>query len=91
MLSILGTVYTSTIQEKAGFLLLEQSAQNAHRSNWEEGVGKISCLHRSKRFVAHVDVLGQALRWMVTHGTTDSVVTCNEEELLCFLLFPETF
>jgi hypothetical protein len=76
---------------KDGFLLAEQSALNAHRSNWQEGSSRIRCLHRSRRFVPHVDVLGQALRWMAMHGTADSVVDYKDEDLLCLALFPETF
>ena len=74
-----------------GYLLLEQSELNAHRSNWVEGARRIHCLYRSKRFVPHVSVFGQALRWMEIHGTSDSVVELKEEDLGCFALFPESF
>jgi hypothetical protein len=73
---------------KDGFLLLEQVALKAHRSDWEEGARKIKCLCRSKRFVSHSDVLGRALWWMDTRGSSDSVVLRNEEELMCFVLLP---
>ncbi len=74
-----------------GYLLVEQSELNAHRSNWLDGAKRIHCLYRSKRFVPHLDVFGQALSWMAMHGTSDSVVELNEEDLLCLARFPETF
>ena len=74
-----------------GSLLLEQSALNTHRSKWQERKGSIRCLYRSKRFVSHVDVLGEALDWMSSHGFADSVVALNEEDFLCFAHFSESF
>jgi hypothetical protein len=73
------------------FLLLEQSSLNAHISLWQEGVERTNCLHRSKRFVPHVDVLGIALDWMSSHGSSDSIAVRNEEEFLCFAQFPQSF
>jgi hypothetical protein len=67
--------YTKALlKSKDGFPLLEQSALNVQRSDWVEEVGRICCLHRSKRFVQHVCVLEQALIWMVGHRTSDSIV-----------------
>lgn len=74
-----------------GFLLLEQSSLNAHRSRWKDGYDRIRCLSRSKRFVPHGDVLGKALDWMTSHGTDDSRIVCDEDELACFMDFPESF
>ena len=74
-----------------GFLLMEQSELNAHRTVWQDGETRIKCIRRSKRFVPHLDVLGQALEWMTAHGSADSVVALDQEELLCFALFPESF
>jgi hypothetical protein len=74
-----------------GYLLSEQSEVNAHRSTWTKGELRIQCLYRSKRFVAHMDALGQALRWMQCHGTADSRMDLNEEEFCAFALFPESF
>ena len=54
-----------------GYLFMEQSELNTHRANWIEGRKRIHCLYRSKRFVPHVDALGQVLHWMTTHGTSD--------------------
>ena len=86
------TKYTKALAKtKDGFLLIEQSSLNANRSKWQEGAGPVRCLHRSKRFVPHVDVLGQALRWMSQHGSSDSVVALDQEELVCFAMFPESF
>jgi hypothetical protein len=62
-----------------GYLLVEQSELNTHRSNWLEGTRSINCMYRSKGYVPHVDIFSEALRWMSSHGTSDSVV-----ELLCF-------
>lgn len=73
------------------YLLSEQSELNAHRLHWMEKRKRIRCLHRSKRFVPHVDVLGQALRWMELHNTVDSTIEFAEEDLSSFALFPETF
>jgi hypothetical protein len=84
--------YTKALsRSNDGFLLMEQSSLNAYRSSWQEGGRRIRCLHRSKRFVPHVDVLGQALRWMTLHGSSDSVPALNEDEFLCFAEFPESF
>ena len=84
--------YTKALARSSdGYLLLEQSSLSAHRLLWQEGEKRIHCLRRSKRFVPHIDVLGQALRWMASHGSSDSVAVCNEEEFLCFALFPESF
>ena len=74
-----------------GYLLSEQSEVNANRSTWTNGELRIQCLYRSKRFVAHMDALGQALRWMQCHGTADSRMDLNEEEFGAFALFPESF
>jgi hypothetical protein len=74
-----------------GFLLLEQSSLNTHRSLWQEGRKRIRWLRRSKRFVPHMDILGKVLNWMTLHGTSDSVVAYDEEELSCFAQFPESF
>ena len=76
---------------KDGFLLLEQATLNTHRSDWLENNQRVGCMHRSKRFVPHVDVLGQVMWWMAKHGPSDSVVLPDENDSLCFLLFPETF
>lgn len=73
------------------FLLLEQSQLNSNRAEWQNGAKWISCLYRSKRFVPHTDILGQALWWMTTHGTSDSLIDYNQEELLTFAWSPETF
>jgi hypothetical protein len=81
----------SLTRSKDGELLLEQSQLNSHRSRWRDGLQRINCLYRSKRYVPHTDVFGQALRWMEMHGTSDSVVDVKEEELLCFALYSETF
>jgi hypothetical protein len=84
--------YTKALEKSEdGYIILEQSELNTHRSNWLEGERRIHCLYRSKRFVSHVDVLGQVLRWMAMHGTSDSVVELNEEDLFGFTLFPESF
>jgi len=84
--------YTKALsRSNDGFLMLEQSSLNSHRTNWQEGLGRIRCLYRSRRFVPHVDVLGQALAWMTSHGSSDSVVALNKEEFLCFAQFPESF
>jgi len=74
-----------------GYLFMEQSELNTHRANWIEGRKRIHCLYRSKRFVPHVDALGQVLHWMTTHGTSNSVVNLKMDEILSFALFPETF
>ena len=74
-----------------GFLLLEQSSINAHRSLWQDGSKRIRCLHRSKRFVIHIDVLGKVLKWMASHGTSDSIVAYDEEELSRFAQFSDSF
>jgi hypothetical protein len=84
--------YTKALsRSNDGFLLLEQSALNSHRSNWQEGFGHIRCLYRSRRFVSHKDVLGLALRWMAMHGSSDSVVARDDGEFLCFAQFSESF
>ena len=74
-----------------GFLLIEQHALNAHRSEWQTGRKSIMCMYRSKRFVEHPDVLGMALKWMADHGTSDSVVPMADDELRCFAEWPESF
>jgi len=74
-----------------GYLLLEQSCLNVHRSQWQEGPKSIRCLHRSKRFVAHIDVFGRILQWIANHGTTDSVAIINEDDIRCLAEFPDTF
>lgn len=74
-----------------GYLLLEQSTLNAHRSDWQEGSSRVRSMYRSKRYVPHVDVLGLVLDWMTSHGSADSVVERNDEDLLCFAEFPESF
>lgn len=76
---------------KDGYLLTEQLETNAHRRAWTEGELRIRGIFRSKRFVPHTDVLGHALNWMLTHGTSDSRLDINEEELIAFALFPESF
>lgn len=54
----------------------------------EQNVSKwIRCLCRSKRFVPHTDILGQALWWMTMHGTSDSIIDYNQDELLTFTWF----
>ena len=78
-------------ESEDGYLLTELSELNAHRSNWLDGTRSISCLYRSRRYVPHIDILDEALRWMSSHGTSDSVVELNKEDLLCFAQFPETF
>ncbi|CAF2120703.1 unnamed protein product [Rotaria magnacalcarata] len=70
-----------------GFLLVEQSELNAHRSAWQSGAQRIRCLYRSKRFVSHSDVLGQVFNWMATQGSSDSVVAHKEEDILSLLCF----
>ena len=57
-----------------GYLLLEQSELNTHRSNWQEGATSVRCLRRSKRFVQHRDVLEQTIHSMITHGTAESII-----------------
>ena len=74
-----------------GFLLLEQSQINSYRATWQAGGKRIRCLHRSKRFVPHTDVLDRALWWMTTHGTTDSVIDYNQEDLLAFAQYPQSY
>ena len=74
-----------------GFLLTEQMALNAHRSNRKEGDGRMMGLYRSKRFVPHMDVLGQALAWMASQETPDSIVARNSKEWACFALSPKSF
>ena len=78
-------------KSRDGFLLMEQSALNSHRSNWQEGRKPIRCLYRSKRFVTHVDVVGKGLDWMASHGSSDSMVQLDEEDWLCFVQHPESF
>jgi Reverse transcriptase (RNA-dependent DNA polymerase) len=78
-------------KNKDGFLLLEQSELNAHRSKWLSGDNRIHCLYRSKRFVPHIDTLNTVLNWMREHGTSDSVFEISKDELLSFALFPESF
>ena len=74
-----------------GFLLLEQSSINAFRSDWERQEYRINCLRKSKRFVPHMDVLGLATRWMSQHGTANSLVPIDPDELRCFAEFPGSF
>ncbi|CAF1271166.1 unnamed protein product [Rotaria magnacalcarata] len=74
-----------------GYLLLEQSKLNTHRSIWQEDTKPIRCLRKSKRFVHHTDVFGQATQWMVAHGTTDSIIRYNDDEFTSFALFPDSF
>jgi len=74
-----------------GFLLLEQTSLNARRSLWQDGRERVRFLRRSKRFVLHTDVLGKALKWMTSHGTSDSIVAQDKEEFACFVQFPESF
>ncbi len=57
----------------------------------QDGEERIRCLHRSKRFIPHVDVLGQALDWMTSHSSSDSVAAWKENEFMCFAQFPESF
>ena len=81
----------SLSRTRDGYLLLEQFELNTFRSKWQCGENSIRCLHKSKRFGEHMDVFGQAIKWMVAHRTKDSVIECNIGELLCFAWFPETF
>jgi hypothetical protein len=83
--------FKALARSKDGFLLLEQSSLNVHRSLWQEGSESIRCLRKSKRFVPHTDILGKAFKWIVSHGTADSVVALNEDEFLCFAQFPQSF
>ena len=84
--------YLNSISKtRDGYLLFEQFELNPHRSKWQCSENPIRCLHKSKRFAEHMDVLGQATKWMVAHGTKDSVIECNTDKLLCFACFPETF
>ncbi|CAF3062969.1 unnamed protein product [Rotaria sp. Silwood2] len=78
-------------KSKDGYLLWEQSELNEYRSKWQEGDSSIRCLRRSKRFVSHRNVLEQAINWMATHGTSDSVIHYSDEDLLCFARFPDSF
>ena len=83
--------YLNSISKtRAGYLLLEHVELNAYRSKWQCGESSIRSLHKSKRFVEHMNVLGQAIKWMGAHETKDSVIECNIDELLCFACFPET-
>ena len=84
--------YTKALsRSEDGFLLLEQSSLNAHRSVWQEGRERVHGLRRSRRFVPHIDVLGKALKWMTSHGNSDSIVAYDEEEFSRFAQFPESF
>jgi hypothetical protein len=74
-----------------GRLLIEQSFLNTHRGKWVECELSIRCLNRSKRFIQHTDVFGSATKWMVSHGTNDSVILVNEAEYQCFAAWPESF
>jgi hypothetical protein len=76
---------------KDGSLLLEQLCGNTHRMNWQEGHVRVRGMRRSKRFVAHSNVLGVVLEWMTAHGTADSVLVLEDDEFECFVMFPETF
>ncbi|CAF4533670.1 unnamed protein product [Rotaria socialis] len=73
-------------KSRDGYLILEQSELNTHRTIWHQDAKLIRCLYRSKRFVSHVDIFGQVIKWMGTHGTADSIIDCNEDELSCFAL-----
>ena len=68
-------------KHRDGYLLLEQSDANSHRSRWLEGGTRIACMYRSKRFVPHTDPLAKALFWMVLHGTSNSVIELSEDDL----------
>ncbi|CAF4520684.1 unnamed protein product [Rotaria sp. Silwood2] len=85
------TALVNSFRINDGYLLCEQSELNTHRSKWQEGESSIRCLRRSKRFVPHRDILERVFSWMTTHGTSDSVIPYNIDELLCFSRFPETF
>jgi len=74
-----------------GFLLIEQLCLNSHRVAWQEGNHPIRGLYRSKRFVHHADVFSRALDWMIGHGSADSVVIFDKEDIRCLAYFPETF
>lgn len=80
-------------QEKSidGYLLAEKSETNDHRCRWLDEKRTIKCLRRSKRFVPHISVLNQALSWMASHGSSDSIINLSDEDLLCFTLYPESF
>ena len=65
-----------------GYLLLEQSCQNANRVEWQEGKRPIRVLYRSKRFVPHVDVFGRILEWLAGHGSSDSVAIIGVADIL---------
>ena len=81
----------SMVTSLDGRLLIEQSCLNTHRDQWIDCRMCIRCLNRSKRFVTHTDVFGSATKWMVSHGTNDSVISMNENDYQCFVAWPESF
>ena len=81
----------SMVTSLDGRLLIEQSCLNTHRNQWIDCRMGIRCLNRSKRFVTHTDVFGSATKWMVSHGTNDSVISMNENDYQCFVAWSESF
>lgn len=74
-----------------GRLLAEQLLLNNHRARWIEHEFRIRSMWPSKRYNFHLDMFTMALDWMARHGTTDSVVSIDNDANRCFAEHPDTF